>query len=241
MPGIHSAKEALKVRPQEVLELLLVQGWENHPELSECESLARGHRMPTKVVSASVLDRICSTHQGVVARVASSPKFDWPEELTQEDSAAYGRTYLALDGITDPQNLGAIMRTAWLMGVQGVFLPERRAAHLTPAAIKVASGGAEHVPVEVVDSLPKALETLKNKGFWVYGLSAEGAVGLWQQEFAADSVIVVGAEDRGLRPGVEKICDQLVSIPQVDVNASYNASVAAALVMAEVTRQRKNR
>ncbi|HEX4922575.1 MAG TPA: RNA methyltransferase [Bdellovibrionales bacterium] len=144
---------------------------------------------------------------------------------------------MALDGIEDPQNLGAILRTAWLLGVSGVFLPKGRASPLTAAACKAASGGAEHVPVEIHSNVAVPLKILKDKGFWVFGLSQHGTQSLWKTKIPDKLVWIVGGEASGLRSPSSKLCDELISLPQADADASFNASVAAALAIAETRRQ----
>ena len=144
-----------------------------------------------------------------------------------------------LDQITDPHNLGAILRTAWLLGVKALILSDSRTVSLTPAATKVASGGAEHVPVETVASLPQTLSDLKQKGFWIFGLAAGGQQRLWTVKIPDKVVWVIGAEGSGIRSSVAKFCDELISIPQSDKEASFNASVASALAFGETFRQRK--
>ncbi|MEQ1878304.1 MAG: RNA methyltransferase [Bdellovibrionia bacterium] len=230
--GIHAVREALKVRPHSIKKIVIREGWKDSPELTEVTADAKKHGLKPEIVAISHLDRVLKGHQGVLADVGEDPHMSrerWDQERKQ--------VLLALDGIEDPQNLGAIIRTAWLMGVTGVFLPKGRASPLTAAACKAACGGAEHVPVEIHANVSVPLKILKDKGFWVFGLSASGTQPLWKLKMPDKVIWVIGGEAAGLRSPTEKLCDEMVSLPQADSAASYNASVAAALAMSETKRQ----
>jgi 23S rRNA (guanosine2251-2'-O)-methyltransferase len=168
--------------------------------------------------------------------VNDAPEVEWETLKTKPQVMV-----VALDGVEDPHNVGAILRTAWLMRAEALFVPESRAAHLTPSAVKVASGGAEHIPVHVEANLPSLLQSLKDMGFWIYGLSHKGERSFWQMEYPEKVAWVIGSESKGLRTPVERACDELVSIPQASAAASYNASVAAAIAMTETQRQWQSR
>ncbi len=227
--GLHAVRELFKVRPGAVAEVWLKQGWESSEDLRQIADLAKG-KMSQR--PEGLLDRLGSGHQGVAARATQGPEFSW------EHVEAPGRHLVLLcDGIQDPHNLGAILRTAWLIGAKGVFIPEHRASPLTPSAIKVASGGAEHVPVLVDGNLTDSSKRLKELGFWIYGLSHEARSTLWQVKFPEKVAIVIGNEENGIRSPLERQCDELIRIPQVAPEASFNASVAAAVVQSEVLRQ----
>lgn len=225
--GFHAAKEALKVRPNAIGEVWLKQGWESNQELRD---LTKGFK--PKTVQAGVLDKLGTGHQGLAVQVLEDPVLDW-ETLK---SAASARVII-LDGIQDPHNLGAVLRTAWLMGCQALFIPEDRASPLTSTAMKIACGGAEHVPIVKENGFQKSINTLKDLGFWVYGLDAEGPNSLWQMKFPEKVALVIGAEESGIRASVRKLCDEMTFIPQTVESASYNASVATAVALAEVGRQ----
>jgi 23S rRNA (guanosine2251-2'-O)-methyltransferase len=226
--GLHSVREALKVRPGAVAELSLKEGWESNQDLREISEKIR--KATTK--PESWLDRLGSGHQGVAARMTAAPEFSWAD-LDQLESA----TILLLDGVQDPHNLGACLRTAWLLGAKALFIPEHRASPLTPTAMKVASGGAEHVPVVVDGNLMDAAKMLKDKGFWLFGLAGEAKQTLWQTRFDQKVALIIGSEYGGIRTPLARLCDELIRVPQVDAAASFNASVAAAIALAEVTRQ----
>lgn len=250
--GLHASREVLKVRPYSVQEVWLKEGAERNHDLSPFIDFARKNRIPLHIKKEAQLDRVASSHQGVCLYVNETPQLSLEslgtaESGNQEQGCRHDQDHsqkkiilLALDEVSDPHNVGAALRTAWLLGAKGILVTKMRSAHLTPAATKVASGGAEHVPLIVVDNLVSELRTLKDNGFWIYGLAAEAQSNLWGTRFHERVVLVVGSEDKGLRSTTANVCDELVSIPQVDHAASFNASVAAALALYEVARQHKN-
>ncbi len=232
--GYHSVREALKVRPQAAGELSVIAGHseESQGEIGEILNLAKKYRLKLKEVSRESLDRLGSGHQGVCLQVLEDPQFSWASLDSGEP-----QRLLILDEISDPHNLGAILRTAWLLGARALFVSEARSAHLTPTVTKVASGGAEHVPLVVESNLGALIKNLKEKGFWIYGLAGESQDSLYSTEFAEKTALVLGSEGKGLRVSTSNACDVLLSIPQVDAQASFNASVAAGLALGELFRQ----
>lgn len=226
--GIHAVEEALKVRPKSVSELWLKEGWESSEDLRRLSEMTKNVRNKPQ----GVLDKLGTGHQGVAACIGEDPAVDW-DSLAQSDNAVV----LLADGIQDPHNLGAILRTAWLLGAQALFITENRSAPLTPTAMKVACGGAEHVPVEVDGNLLTTANQLKEQGFWIFGLDGEGRGSLWQTKFSGKVALIVGSEESGIRTPLKRVCDELLHIPQADSAASFNASVATAIALAEVQRQ----
>lgn len=226
--GIHSVKEAIRVRRSAVAELCVKQGWESNHELRE---IAEMGKVPV-TKPEGWLDRLGSGHQGVAARLTEKPELSW-ETLEKTEKSMV----LLLDGIQDPHNLGACLRTAWLLGAHALFIPENRASPLTPTAMKVASGGAEHVPVVIDGNLLDTAKALKEKGYWLFGLAGESKQSLWQTTFHEKIAIVIGSEESGIRTPLARLCDELIRIPQGVPDASFNASVAAAITLAEVARQ----
>lgn len=230
--GHHAIKEAFQIRPKTIRELWLKNGFETSLELREFEEIARAKNIKIQIKSEGVLDNLCSTHQGAALLKEGQP--EWDDSLVKKNS-----TFLILDGIEDPHNLGAILRTSWLMNVDGIFIPENRAAHLTPTVHKVACGGAEHVPVECCVNFSVPIEKLKQQGFWIFGLSHKAEKTIFDFKLPEKIVWAIGAEDKGLRSTTERLCDELVSIPQVSNAASYNASVATAIALTETFRQHR--
>ncbi len=230
--GVHSAKEAMRVRPQAVSCVFLKKGWEQNTELAQIHDWAIKNKKQIHIKSLNFFDRICQTHQGLCLVVTERPKFDW-QSLKENKK----QIVLILDGLEDPHNLGAILRTAWLMGVGAVFLPKKQGAALTPTAIKVARGAAEHVPVIEEASLSSVIGDLKKIGFWSYALAQNNETTLYNIELPEKVAWVIGAEAKGVRLPVKRACDDTVSIPQSNAEASYNASVACAMALSETNRQ----
>lgn len=230
--GTHAINEALKVRPKMAKIMWIRQGWESSSELREIQELAHKLRVNIEVKAESVIDRFGSSHQGAVLFMNGAPT------LSMEGLENFEKSImLILDGIEDPHNLGAILRTSWLIGVQGVLVPQDRAVGLTPTVHKVACGGAEHVPVEETTNFAKYAEEFKKMGYWIYGLSPRGKKSIFDLQLPEKVVWAIGSEDKGMRVTTERLCDELVYIPQSSAAASYNASVATAMALTETLRQ----
>ena len=178
-----------------------------------------------------------ANHQGIVAQLAAYEYIDI-ENLTEQAKAATRRPVIvAADGITDPHNLGAIVRSAEAIGAQGIVIPQRRAVGITSTVAKVAAGALENIPIARVVNLGRSLEYLKEEGFWIYGLAAEAAQPIHTTDFSAPVVLVVGAEGAGLSLSVQNLCDVLVSIELKGKTPSLNASVATGMALYEIYRQ----
>jgi len=177
-------------------------------------------------------------HQGIAAQVAPYVYWDLQELITRAQQIQDPVIVIA-DGIEDPHNLGAIIRTAEALGVQGIIIPQRRAAGITSTVMKVATGALENMAIARVVNLNQAITKLKEAGFWIYGTTADTDTLLHQTNFSGSVGLVVGSEGKGLSQLTEKNCDQLVAIPLVGQTPSLNASVAAAIALYEVFRQRQ--
>jgi 23S rRNA (guanosine2251-2'-O)-methyltransferase len=177
-----------------------------------------------------------ANHQGIAAQAAAHTYHDLDEMIETALGAAKIPVIIAADSITDPHNLGAILRTAEALGAQGMVIPQRRAVGVTATVAKVAAGALEHLPVARVVNLKRALETLKEKGFWIYGLASEASQPVHGTTFDRPTVIVVGAEGSGLSLTVQQSCDTLVSIPLRGTVPSLNASVATGMALYEIYR-----
>ena len=179
-----------------------------------------------------------AVHQGIVLQIAASKTHDLKNLV--EACKAFGDSslLLALDGLTDPQNLGAIIRSAEALGAQGLILPQRRSAGLTGSVAKVAAGALEHLPVARVVNLNRSLEKLKDEGYTIVGLAEEGPSTLSELKFQGPLVVVVGSEDKGISLITRRLCDHLVRIPLKGVTTSLNASVATSIFLYEVARSR---
>lgn len=176
-----------------------------------------------------------ATHQGVVAIVREREFLDLEDLLEGGDQ----RLLLALDGVEDPQNLGALLRTADASGVDGVVLTERRAAPLSAVAVKASAGAAEHVRIARVVNLVRALEQLKERNIWCVGLDERGTLDYDQYDFTSNTVVVLGREGDGLHDLVRRTCDHLLRIPMAGAVSSLNVSAAGAVVLFEAARQRR--
>ena len=179
-----------------------------------------------------------ANHQGIVAQIASQDYADFAELVTNAKAACRQPVIIAADSITDPHNLGAIIRPAAALGAQGLVIPQRRAVGITPTVAKVAAGALETFPVARVVNLARALEQLKEDGFWIYGTAATAGQSAHTIQFDRPIVLVIGAEGAGLSLSIQNLCDVLVSIPLVGKIPSLNASVAAGMVLYEIYRQR---
>jgi 23S rRNA (guanosine2251-2'-O)-methyltransferase len=180
-----------------------------------------------------MLDRLSKglPHQGVVAFGAAHGFVELSE--VAEDA----QLLVLLDGVEDPHNLGAIIRTAHAAGANAVIVPERRAAPLTETVERAAAGALEYLPVARITNVTQTLEKLKERGFWIYGLDDQGAELYTEVEYAQPTVIVLGSEGKGIHQGVQKHCDVLVKIPMAGAVSSLNVSVAAGVVLFELRRR----
>ena len=234
--GIHSVREALLAPTGNLTAVYICEDFRN-PRLEEVLRFAREKGVPIHQVRREALDRMAGTaqHQGVVARKES---FQYcPYEDIVGHPASPGLV-MVLDGVEDPQNLGAVLRTADAAGATGIFIPERRAAAVTAAVIKASAGAAAYVRVCRETNLSRLLDRLKEDGYWVVGLDAEGNE-LWTApDYSIPTVLVLGGEGKGIRPLVKAHCDRMVRLPMQGRVSSLNVSVAAGIVLYEILRQR---
>jgi 23S rRNA (guanosine2251-2'-O)-methyltransferase len=224
--GRHAVEEALRAGRRRVHEVWATAGAAREPWLRGVAVHELGRDELTRRAGSEA-------HQGVCARADPYPYAGAAELL---DGAA--PLLVALDGIQDPQNLGAICRTAECAGVDGVVIPERRAAEVTPAVAKASAGAVEHLRVARVRNLADFLADAKTAGLWCYGADADAPAGYLEPDYAGGVVAVIGAEGRGLRPRVAGMCDALVSLPVRGRIASLNASAAAAVLLYGILQRR---
>jgi 23S rRNA (guanosine2251-2'-O)-methyltransferase len=231
LSGIHPVVEALRAgNPME--RILIAQG-AGGPRLQEIIDMARRAKIPVRFEPRAALDRLAgsATHQGVVGLGAARKYADL-------EAVAESEMLVVLDGVEDPHNLGAIVRTAHAAGAGAVIVPERRAAGVTDVVAKAAAGALEHLPVVRVTNINRALEDLKQRGMWIYGLDERGTELYDRVDYASRSVLVLGGEGKGLHEQVRKHCDVLVRIPMAGKISSLNVSVAAGVVLFEWRRRR---
>jgi len=234
--GINPVLEALKAgRAREVRVDAALRD-----RVREVRAMADAHRVPVRVVAAAELDRAVrgGVHQGVVAEVTQAPDYGVQDLVASADGPAL---LVVLDGIEDPQNVGAILRTVDAAGAHGLVRQTRHAARLDGAAAKASAGAIAHVKVASVVNIARAIAELKEAGVWTIGLDAEARDAYDEVDFTQPSALVVGAEGQGLRRLVRESCDRLASIPMRGQVSSLNVSVAAAIVLFEAVRQRRAR
>jgi 23S rRNA (guanosine2251-2'-O)-methyltransferase len=231
--AINAVKEAIRARP---VEYVLVAQGQHSRRVQEIVDACRAAGISVRFAPRAALDREAGTaeHQGVVA-VCAAKAYDDLETLV----AARGKPLLlVLDGGEDPGNLGAIVRTTVAAGADGVIIPERRAAGLSPVVARAAAGALEHVKIARVTNLVRALTELKERGVWVYGFEAQAQKSYLELDYTGACALVLGGEGHGLRRLVREACDQLARIPLHGPVESLNVSVAAAVVLYEAARQR---
>lgn len=237
--GRNPVIEALKSgRP--INKILLAGNIGRHAAVAEILHLSQAKGIPVEYVARRVIDESSTTsaHQGVIAYTAAK------EYVALEDLLIISRErnepplYCILDGIEDPQNLGAILRTAEASGIHGVIIRSRRAVGITAAVAKASAGAVEYMPVARVSNISQAMVNLKRNNVWVVGIDPTGEIDYSQVDFRLPTAIVIGSEGKGLSDLVKKRCDSLASIPMQGKITSLNASIAAALVMYEALKQR---
>ena len=236
--GIHPARLVLMQSPETVLEVWIQENKRNTASITGLTNLA--DTVPVQYVAKGTLDKLAKNgnHQGIVIRRRR------PKTLIHDvkDLVHAGNTLpliLVLDGIQDPHNLGACLRTADAAGVQAVILPKNRAAGVTPTVSKVASGAAENIPVLQVNNLARALQQLQAAGVWIIGATESAEHSIYEIDLARPLALVMGAEGTGLRRNTRRNCDMLVYIPMAGIVESLNISVATGICLFEAVRQRQ--
>jgi 23S rRNA (guanosine2251-2'-O)-methyltransferase len=236
--GVHAVREALAGGAGRVQRIMIVRA---ERRLADVFHLARRHHVPVQVRSRPVLDRLVRSgrHQGIIAVVASKGYVEPDAILTHAYQRQEPPLVLLLDEVQDPHNLGAVLRTAEAAGAHGVVLPERRTVGLTGAVAKASAGAVEHLRVARVTNLGRTIEWLKEQKLWIFALDPEADEPYTSLDLRGPIGLVLGTEGKGVRPGVLEKCDGRVSIPMQGRVASLNLSVAAAVVLYEVVRQRR--
>ena len=239
--GVHAVMAALRRDDARLSELYVVDGGRKNPRLREIVEAAEQGGVPVRFQGREALDALAAggVHQGVVARgAADAPALSEHDLLSLVQGLRAPALLLVLDGVQDPHNLGACLRSADAAGVHAVIAPKDRAVGLTPTVRKVACGGADHVPFVQVTNLARTLRELKDAGVWLVGAAGDAPDSLYQTDLRGPIAIVMGAEDKGLRRLTQEQCDFLVHIPMAGSVESLNVSVAAGVCLFEAVRQR---
>ena len=238
--GVNPVRELLRAGGEGVSELWLAEGGTRGAAFAELERLGRAARAKVRAAPRAKLDRLAGTdrHQGVVAVVADFAYAELEDLLAAAGASGRPPLLVVLDGVEDPRNLGAILRSAYLLGASGVIIPEHRAAQVTAVAAKTSAGASELLPIAQVGNLVRALEELRELGVWRVAVhAAEQAQPIAQLDLKGPTVLVLGAEGSGVRPLVAKNCDFHALIPMARAGVgSFNVSVAAALALYEARR-----
>ena len=235
--GLHAVREALRAGTRPLQRILVLR---TDRQFADLVQLAKTKRIPVHIEPPAAFDRLvpAGRHQGIIAFVAAKAYSSIEEILGRARRRGEAPFLLILDGVEDPHNLGAALRTAEAAGVHGVFVPERRAAGLTSVVAKVSAGALDHMLVARVGNLSRLIEELKKSGVWIYGVEPTATAQYTGTDLTGPIALVLGGEGEGIRPGVLKECDGRISIPMQGKVESLNVSAAVAVILFEAVRQR---
>ena len=238
LSGFHSIYEALKSDKRK-FEKIIISKKRSLKRVEKLERLARKKKIKIEFADPGFLDRISEyeNHQGIIARTSFYPLQNALEIIPDIKNRQKEYFILVLESIEDPHNLGALIRSAVCAGVDYIFIPKNRCAPPSSSVSRISAGAMEHANIFMITNTASILRTLKEIGFWISGLDAKGTVSLFDSDLKGDIALVIGGEHKGIRPGVKKECDFLLSIPNCGNINSLNASVAGSIAMYEVLRQ----
>jgi 23S rRNA (guanosine2251-2'-O)-methyltransferase len=238
--GLHTVREALKAGQRPIQRILVLR---TDRQFADLIQTARQQGIPVRTEPSEAFDRLVphGRHQGIIAFVAAKSYHSTEDILARARVRDESPFMVLLDGVEDPHNLGATLRTAEAAGVHGVFIPERRAVGLTPVVAKVSAGAIDHVAVCRVVNLTQLIVELKEQGLWVYGVEPKAATTYTDIDMTGPIALVFGGEGEGIRHGIVKACDGLIRIPMNGKVESLNVSAAAAVVLYEAVRQRQGK
>ncbi len=238
--GIHPVFEALKAGRRDFFEVYIAKD-KASKRLEKVVGFAEIFKIPVKKVKPAQLKSIAGTdlHQGIGARVSRYPLAGISDIIDNLKPADANSFLLLLDSMLDPNNLGAIIRTALCVGIDGVIIPKDRSAPPSPAVSRASAGALEHIHLARGTNMVNMIRALKERGMWIVGMDKSASESIFSSDLSGSVAIVIGGEEKGIRPLVKKNCDYLVSIPQTGPLDSLNASVAGAVVMYEAFRQRE--
>jgi len=235
--GLHAVREALKAGSRPLQRLLVIR---TDKQFADLVQLARSLHIPVHVQPSASLDRLVpgGKHQGIVAFAAAKAYQTEQSILARAAARNEPPLLVILDGVEDPHNLGAVIRTAEGAGAHGLFIPERRAAGLTAVVAKASAGAIDHIPVARVTNVSRLLESLKAAGLWIYGVEPSSGKLFTEVDLRGPVGLVFGGEGTGIRPGVLQHCDERIRIPMKGRVQSLNVSASAAVALFEAVRQR---
>jgi len=238
--GINPVREMLQASPTDILEIIIAEGHQRQV-VKSIEAGARRFGLRVTYVASAHLDRLAQgqRHQGVTARVREFGYSSFAEVLKHLSDSPKTQWILLLDGLTDPRNFGAILRTAEAVGIEHVIIPKDRAVRVTPVVARASAGAVHHLKICMVTNLRRALVALKERGFWIVALHAQARQSLYDADFPGRLGIVLGSEGSGVRPLIQKECDYLVSIPMLGKIASLNVAVAGGVFFYELLRRKR--
>src|SRR5215467_12761677 len=237
--GIGPVLEALRAGTRRIERIVIAEGAAQH-RLRDIVDRARKAGVPVRREPRQALDRLAGSqnHQGIIAIIAAAGYAD-PDDLIA--AANESTVFILLDGVEDPHNLGAIIRTAECAGVTAVVIPERRAAHITDTVVKASAGATEHMRVARVTNLAAFVEEIKRKGFWVVGVEADARTAYTDYDYGGPLALIFGGEGQGLHRLVREKCDVMVSVPLRGHVSSLNVSVTAGIILFEAVRKRSRK
>jgi 23S rRNA (guanosine2251-2'-O)-methyltransferase len=237
--GVRPVEELCRARPRAVAVVYVAEGHKSK-ELDQVIAVAKDRAIAVEVRPRGLIADLAGagTHQGVVAVTGEYRYAEVGEILAATAAAGEVALLLLLDGITDPQNLGALVRSAEVLGAHGVIIPDAKAAPITGSAVKASAGATERMRIARVGNILRTMDALRERGVKVWGAAAERGEPLQAADLRGPTALVIGAEGRGLREAVARRCDALLQIPQKGLVSSLNASVAGAILLYEAMRQR---
>lgn len=237
--GVNPVREAIRARPDDVEKIFYIENISG--EAKRILQHARQNSIKSTRDSKARLDELAGNikHQGILAVLSDFPYSTIPD-IIKGWKVSEGKAFiLVLDGIQDPHNLGAIIRSAEAAGIHGIIIPKDRAVSVTSTVEKVSTGAAEHVKIARVTNISRTLDDLKKEGIWVTGVEGDGNLSIYEADLVMDTALVIGSEGKGIRPLVRKKCDFVATIPMKGKINSLNASVSTGVVMYELLRQRE--
>jgi 23S rRNA (guanosine2251-2'-O)-methyltransferase len=237
--GINPLLEMFRSHPAMLEKIVVAEGRERGA-VQKILKLAAENGVPVESAGRDTVEKLAPhhVHQGVVGLCREHAYATLDDVIANRHKGSKYSLVILLDSVTDPQNLGSIIRTAHCCGANGVIIPENRSASVTASVAKASAGAVYCLPTAMVVNIVRTIEYLKEKGFWIYGAAAESEVSLYTPEYEGDIGLVMGSEGKGIRPLIRKKCDFLISIPMRGELTSLNVSVAAGIIIHEIFRKR---